>query len=260
MSDLYTVQLGQGLGLVEETPVLLDLWHECMSGTDLYRTALESGRFPTMSARRLRDFCVVGFAPRYLVNDGQPAALLKRLHGTSTKREFDQLLFLYTCRAHAILADFVREVYWPTYGSGRPTIANTEAREFTSAAVRDGKTTTAWSDNMVRKVGSYLTGCLADFGLLEGGARQVRKILPFRIEPNVAAFLAYDLHFAGLGDNRLLNHEDWALFGMDVNDVLEELKRLALRGLLIVQSAAGAVRIGWTYKSMEGLVDALIAE
>jgi hypothetical protein len=44
----------------------------------------------------------------------------------------------------------------------------------------------------------------------------------------VAAYLAYELHFSGLGDNALLTHEDWQLFGLAREDALEEIKRLSL--------------------------------
>jgi hypothetical protein len=42
MTAQYTTQLGAGLGLIDETLILLDLWQEGMSGTDLYRAALAS--------------------------------------------------------------------------------------------------------------------------------------------------------------------------------------------------------------------------
>jgi hypothetical protein len=51
----YTTQLQAGLGLVNETKTLLDLWSPGMSATQLHQVALESGRFPTVTARRLRN-------------------------------------------------------------------------------------------------------------------------------------------------------------------------------------------------------------
>jgi Putative inner membrane protein (DUF1819) len=257
MTALYTVQLSHGLGMVEETSQLLELWQEGMTGTELFRAALKSGRFSNMSARRLRDIAVVGFAPRYLTNGADPAKALKRLAARIAKGEFTQLLFLYTCRAHAILADFVCQVYWTAYTAGRQELSSAEALEFVIRAVHDGKTTTQWSDISVRRVAGNLTGSLADFGLLERASRATRKILPYQIEPSVAAILAYDLHLAGLGDNNVIAHPDWALFGLEPADVLNELKRLTLQGHLIVQSAGGATRISWNYKNMEELIDAL---
>jgi hypothetical protein len=124
-------------------------------------------------------------------------------------------------------------------------------------ANQDGKTTTSWSDNMIERVAGYLTRCCADFGLLEAGIRRTRRILTYRIEPRVTAILAYDLHFAGHGDNAILTHPDWGLFGLERADVLEEMKQLALRNLLIVQSAGGVTRTSWQYNSMEDLINVL---
>ena len=68
----YTTQLGAGLGLIAETQALLELWHADMDVTALYQAALQSGRFPTVSARRLRNIVVECFAPRYLMNKACP--------------------------------------------------------------------------------------------------------------------------------------------------------------------------------------------
>lgn len=257
MTTPYTTQLQAGLGMVEETRVFLDLWQTGMSGSALYQAALESGRFPNVSARRLRNLAVECFAPRYLVNEARPAKLLKCLQRSLSSRESVQLLFLYTCRANGVLADFVREVYWPTYIAGRTELGNAEAQEWVRRANQDGKTRRPWSDSTIKHVGSYLTGCCFDFGLLQSGSRSALRLAPYRIEPKVTAILAYELRFAGRGDNLLLVDPDWALFGLDRDDVLNELKRLALTGLLIVQSAGGVTRISWKYDTLEDLTHAL---
>ena len=194
---------------------------------------------------------------RYLAENGAPAVLLKSLLPVLSTREYEQLLFLYTCRAHPILTDFVCEVYWTAYSSGRDVLTNDEARAWVTRANQDGKTTSPWSERSIRNVAGYLTGVCAEYGLLERGQRVSRRIMPYRIESRVAAVLAYDLHFRGHGDNAVLSHPDWALFGMDRGDVLDELKRLALKGLLIVQAAGDVTRISWPYKNMEELADVL---
>lgn len=257
MDKVYTAQLQAGLGLIEETLLLLDLWHPSMDSAALARAALDSGRFASRSARRLRNLVSEGFGPRYLVDKGAPARLLKVLHPHLTRREFEQLLFLYTCRAHAILADFVREVYWPAYAAGRSTLDNQEAQLFVIRANQNGKTTTPWSESTIKRAAGYLTGCCADFGLLERGVRKERRILPYRLEPRVGALLAYELHFAGLGDNRLIAAPDWALFGLAPEDVLAELKQLALQGQLIVQTAGSVTQISWPFKTMDEVSNAV---
>ena len=240
--------------MIDETRSLLQLWDEGIEPSMLSQSARASGRFPNMSARRVRNLVIECFSSRLINNDAGPAKLLKSLIDVLSSREFEQLLFLYTCRANAILADFVREVYWKMYSAGRETISNEDAQKFVVQANHDGKTSKLWSPTTIRRVSSYLTGCCADFGLLESGSKSVRKILPFRIERRVVIILAYDLHFAGLGDNRILTDSNWALFGLSREDVLTELKRLALKGLLIVQTAGSVTRITWQCKNIEELV------
>lgn len=253
----YTTQLQAGLGLVNETKTLLDLWQLEMSAARLYQVALESGRFPNITARRLRNIVSECFAPRYLVAGGMPAEHLKLLSKGLSTPEMMQLMLVFTCRANPILGDFVRSVYWSRYEGGHTEITNDGARMFVERGIDDGKTAKRWSLATVRRVSAYLTGCCADYGMLERGTRSTRKILPFRIAPPVAAYLCYELHFLGLGDNALLTHDDWSLFGMAREDVLEELKRLSLRGLVIVQAAGDVVRISWKFSNLEALCDVL---
>ena len=253
---LYTTQLQAGLGLVNETKTLLDLWSPGMSAAQLHQVALESGRFPTVTARRLRNVVTECFAPRYL-REPKVAQLLQLLLDRLTVAEHNQLLFIYTARANLVLADFVREVYWPRYSAGRNDLDLEDARTFVVNSVREGKTQKPWSEITIKRISSYVMGCCADYGLLTTTGRNKRSIAAYRILPKVAAYLAYDLKFSGLGDNQIVSHSDWALFGLESPDVREQLKRMSLQGLLIFQAASDVVHIGWNYKNMEELIDVI---
>lgn len=253
----YTTRLQAGLGLIPETTKLLELWEGGMDSRALLDRALDAGDFPSMTARRLRNIVSEGFAPRYLIEDAKPAKALKSMEDVLTDQDRKQMFFLFTCRANQILADFVREVYWPQYTAGSSSITKRDALIFVEDAVAHGKTTTPWSESTRTRVSSYLLGACADFGLLgaiQGGGR---KIEAFRPTSFVMTFLAHDLHFRGLGDSAVLNHEDWRLFGLAPDDALAELKQIALRGEVIVQSAAGLVQISWKHKNMEELAHAV---
>lgn len=253
----YNTRLGVGLGAIEETRILLEIWQPGMQLTELYQRALVSGSLPNVSARRLSNMVKELFAMRYLVNGDYPANVLKEMLPFLSYLEWCQLLFIFTCRLHAVLADYIVEEYWPRYAAGHTTIDNDDAREFILRAIEQGKTAHPWSTKTIQNVAGYVTGCCADFGLLEPGQRRVRRIIPFRLEPRVAAFLAYDLHFAGWNDNALIMHRDWLLFGMDNIEVRELLKSLSLKRFVIVQSAADITRISWNYKEWEELIHAI---
>jgi hypothetical protein len=254
---MYTTQLQAGLGLIQETRLLLGIWEHGMSTSELYQDALQSGQFPNISARRLRNVVVECFAPRYLISAGEPAQYLKRLNVVLSTPELTQLFFLYTSRANFILADFVREVYWERYAAGGDLVSNEDVKAFIRCGIDDGKTVKRWAESTIKRVSSYLTGCCADYGLLGKRTIKGRQIIPYRIEPRVAAYLAHDLHFAGLGDNAVTSHPDWKLFGVTRDDVREEFKRLSLKGHFIHQSAGSITHIGWKHKSIEEFVDVL---
>lgn len=253
----YTTQLQAGLGLISETRTLLDLWQPGMTASRLNDAGLESGRFPTMTARRLRNVVAECFGPRYLVDGGAPASRLKQLVPRIPAAESQQLMLIYTARANRILADFIRGVFWPRYSSGYSTVGTDEARAFVVRAMDEGKTSRRWSESTVRRVSAYLIGCCSDFGLVESAGRSTRRILPYRLLSNSAAYLAHDLHFHGLPDAAVLTHEDWGLFGLDREEVIAEVKTLALKSLLILQSAGDLVRISWKFDNMEALCDVL---
>lgn len=255
--EAYTTRLQAGLGLIPETEKLLELWEPGMDSRALLNRALECGEFPTMTARRLRNIVAEGFAPRYLVNGSKPASALKSMRDVLTEQDRRQLFFLFTCRANVILADFVRENYWPQYTAGGTYLTKADALGFVEDAVAEGRTTTRWSETTKTRVASYLLGACADFGLLGPMEESGRKIESFRPTTFVTTFLAHDLHFRGLGDNAVLNHEDWRLLGLGPEDALAELKQIALRGEVIVQSAAGLVQISWKHKNMEELAHAV---
>jgi hypothetical protein len=252
-SRLYTTQLQAGLGLLQESRALLALWRPGMSAAMLYDAALASGAFPGVTARRLRNVVGECFAPRYLVDAGAPARHLQILLGRISESQISQLMFLFTARANAVLADFVRHVYWPKYGSGAVALGTDDARNFIQRALDDERMSKRWSESTTSRVSGYLLGVCEDYGLLRRGNRASREIVAPRLSDNVTAYLAHDLHFSGMGDAAVLAHEDWQLFGLSSEDVLSELKRVALKGHLIVQAGGGLTRLSWKHHDMEEL-------
>ena len=254
----YSMKLQNGRGLIDETRTLVELWYPGMSSVDLRRTALDSGRFANISARRLRNIVNDAFAPRYLTQAGRPAQYFKILITHLTIQELTQFIFLYTCRANPILRDFIRDVYWDRYASGSPTVTTADAALFVRNLVSQKLTYTPWAESTITRAASDLIACCAEFGLLEKSGRSKKNIRTFHVSSKLVAFLAYDLHFSGSGDNAVVAHEDWKLLGLSEHDLVAELKKLSLMGFLIFQSAANFFRITWRFTTMEEVCDALI--
>lgn len=257
MNDqFYTTQLQAGLGLKEETKGLFELWQPGMNTQQLCDVALESGSFPNVTARRLRNIVAECFFPRYLRNEGV-AQQVKELITRLSSSEMSQVFYLYTARANFILAEFVKNVYWQKYASGYQNLHVEDSKEFVELGLQDGKMKKSWSETTIKRVSSYILGCLVDYNFLEVESRSERRITPPRLADNVAVYLAYELHFSGLGDNAVINHPDWQLFGLSPEDVREELKALAVNRHWIIQAAGDVVQISWAYKNMEEVIDVI---
>lgn len=74
----YTTQLQAGAGLVEESKLLLSLYERGMEPQALLAHALDSGLFPRVTARRLRNVVIECFAPRYM-REPDATWMLKRM-------------------------------------------------------------------------------------------------------------------------------------------------------------------------------------
>ena len=66
-----------------------------------------------------------------------------------------------------------------------------------------------------------------------------------------AAYLAYELHEAGLTDSAMCEAADWGVFGLDRGRVLVRLDNLGESKGMLVQRAGSVVRITWKYQSVE---------
>ena len=253
----YTTQFQAGLGMVQETIALLRLWEPGTSPSALADRVIAEGLFARNTARRARNLAAEMFAPRYLKNNGEPALRLRRLlDGHLVHETLVQLFFLQTARAQQILADFVRDVYWPKYGAGSNAVTKADAETFIQRALDEGRMSKRWSESTIHGVSGYLVGCCADFGLLEGGVSS-RTIRRFYIRPEATLYLTYDLHFSGFSDRDVVTHVDWQLFGLEASEVLRLISNLSHDRHLEVQSGADLIQISWKYRTMEECIDVL---
>jgi hypothetical protein len=254
----YTTQLQAGLGMVAETLALLRVWEPGMIPSRLAERAVQAGVFSRATARRARNLATEMFAPRFLAHEGLAAERMQVLVAHQVPPEsISQICFLYTARAQRILADFVIEVFWPRYHAGAGTLSRKDAEAFVRRAMDAGRMKARWAESTVKRVSGYLIGCCSDFGLLAAASQSDRAIQRFRIRPDVALYLAYDLHFAGCGSQAVVHSLDWRLFGLNGQEVIALLKGVSQDGHFLIQSSGELVDIAWKYPSMKECLHAI---
>jgi hypothetical protein len=255
----YTTELSKGQGAISETLAVLEIWEPGMKVSDLKQVVLNSGTIARATALRVKDIVGRVFASRYLVDEGRPAAYLKRLlQGGLRPTQLTQIFLIYTCRAHDILHDFICEVYWQKYAAGAKYIQRQDALDFIEAATTMGVISPRWSDTMMLRVARYLTGCLSDFGLAGEDKSGKRELIPFAITPLALLYLVHEMHFRGAHDDAIINHPDWKIFGLEPRDVVNELQRVA-NPHFILQYSGELLRVSWSNKTMDEALDAIIA-
>lgn len=256
----YTTGLAKGQSLIPETVAILDVWKPQMGTSELVSEVLKRGILSKATALRTKDIVRRSFASRYLIDEGRPAHYLKYLLSRSIPlNQILQILLIYTARANLILHDFIDEVYWRKYAAGATHLRREDALSFLETAANSGRIAPPWSSTMNVKVARYLLGCLEGFRLVAPVKRGERRILPFIITPLSANYLSHELHFKGLSDKAILEHSDWALFGLDKHDVVHELERVSYSGHFVVQYSGEILRIAWKYKTMEECLDGIAA-
>lgn len=253
----YSTALCKGQGMVPETLTLLREWSPGMSGNDLYKAVLASGSIPKATAGRVKDIVSRVFAPRYLSGGGEPAKCLKRLveagYGVD---ELSQLFLLYSARAYPELRDFITEIYWPRYAVGAGHLYRQDSDVFFRNAYENGKLPNKWTDESRAKIARYLLSALTDFKLLGPPVKDHRSILSFTINEFTTLYLVHELHFGGVGDQGMMTHPDWQLFGLEPYDVLQQLRAVASRGRFVVQHSGQILRIAWGFSTMEEFLNA----
>jgi len=256
--DLYTIRTSKGTALVPETRALLHEWQLGQSGAQLADRSLEIDLLGKATARRVKDIVQRVFSPRFLQPAGPPALYLKNLAESRPADDwFRDLCLLYSARADRLVRDSVTVLFNRIREEGRLALSIEAVVSFLREAEEEGKMAKPWSSETKRKVGRGLLKILTEFGFLNHRTRGPREIRSFRPHPLALAYLAFDLHFAGITDAGVTGHPDWRIWLLDESAVRDALDDMSRYGLWIFQAAGSVVRITWNVTSMEEAVDVL---
>jgi hypothetical protein len=260
MDRRYTIAICKGAGLVDETRQLINHWRPGEEVKAFVRRVQEEDLLGRYTAYRARDIARRVFARRFLIPSDRPARILKRMVDRGLPHKtFTEMLFLFACRADALLYDFTIQCYWEAVQRGRTHLTTADALAFFADALARGYIPRPWSDRVEVKIARGLTGMLRDVGFLQGNRRKQHghEIVPYDMSDEGAACLARDLYDAGVSDSALSAHMDWRLFGLSCEHVYDRLDKLGEERGLLIQRAGSVVSITWRVKSMEDLVDVL---
>lgn len=249
----YNSNLAKGCGLIEETLILLSLYEEGMTKTSLADYIHQHNSLSKYTEKRSKDIVNLVFYPRFVKRNHKVPSWLNNLRNRGVMLpQFKQLLMLYCARENAIMYDFIISQLNESRVSGNGILKREDIKRFIDNIVFNGKA--SWGETICHKQISYIKAVLADFDLID----KKNNIMPFNIANTTVLYLMHELHFSGLSDMAIWNHEDWSLFGLDKYQVHERIMELNIKGGYIAQCSGELMTISWNYQNMEEFINGTI--
>ena len=239
--------------MINETLLLLELCDEKTTKESLLKQVIDSNVLSTSSETRARDIVRTVFYNRFMKDNAKACLWLKRVRSRGLSvNHFSQLLYIFCVRQNDILRDFIETQLNPVTESIIEALPKDTFVKYVKNLVANNLVD--WSESSIKKNASYIKACLCDFHIIDNNNRILKPV----INDFTALFLLHELHFSGLSDMAIWNHDDWKLFNMSKSDVLRIIMDLNLKGGYIAQSSGELLTISWQYKTMEEMIDATL--
>lgn len=249
----YTIALGKGCGLIEETLTLLSVCDEHTTKDSLAKYVHEQNLLSKCSDMRSMDIVKRVFYPRFMQQNPQVVLWLSEIRKKGLLlSQFKQLLMLYCVRENAVVYDFIVNELNVLRTSLVQKVELQQIAVFVKNIVDEGKA--KWGESVQKKQTSSIKTVLADFDMIARNG----NILPYEISSFTLLYLMHELHFAGLSDMAIWNHEDWQLFGLDKYTLRDRIMDMNIKGGYIAQCSGELLTISWNYQTMEEFIDATL--
>lgn len=246
----YSIQLGKGCGLVDETLSLLSICNVDTTKESLAAYVHDNNYLARCTDRRSMDIVKLVFWPRFMKSNKNVALWLRAIRGKGLMLpQFKQLLMIYCARENAVMYDFIVQYLNEYKATNKTTLPAGCIKQFVDDLVDKGLA--KWSDSVKTRNSSYIKAVLVDFDFVNRRG----DILPYEVADFTILYLMHELHFEGLSDVAVWNHEDWQLFGLDKYQVGERIMELNLKGGYIAQCTGDLMTISWKYNSMEEFIN-----
>lgn len=246
----YTYGLAKGCAMVDETLALLSIYKPDMTKESLAAFVHESNFLSRCTAQRSQDIVKLVFYPRFMKQNPQTPFWLRLIREKGLMlSQFKQLLFLYCSRENAVVYDYIVNNLNELKRSGTPKLPKNDTLSFIENIVENGLA--EWGEPARKRNSGYIKSVLMDFDIINNRG----EILPYEIHDFTVLYLMHELHFAGLSDSAIWNHEDWQLFGLDKYSTLDHILQLNIKGGYIAQSTGDLITISWNYQNMEEFIN-----
>jgi bacteriophage exclusion system BrxA-like protein len=251
---LYTSKIIKAGALLADTKTLLAHWDLTATVAENLHRIRHENLFGKASRSRVEDILAI-FRQRYLTEESVVRALVTLVTKKLTAAALDRILYFHATQADRLLHDVVTEIITCMKAEGLNQLDVSEAQGSIARWVRDGKTTSAWSDYTIRRVTRGVLSTLRDFGVLQGAAN--KRIAPFYLPVKAFAYVAFYLKQHQPSGAKLIELADWKLFFLSSDGVERGLLEAHQHHLLEYHAAGSVTRLTFPASSLEEYADVL---
>ena len=250
----YATKIIKAGALLADTKMLFAHWDAAASVRDNLDRFRRENLFGKASRSRVEDILAI-FRQRYLADSDVTNALVALVRNRFSAEGLDRILYFHAAMADPLLHDVVTEVLAPLHAQGRAEVTVTDIQEPLVRWVKEGRTTSRWSDPTLLRVVRGLLATLRDFGVLQGAVN--KQIAPTYLPVEVFAYVAFFLKRHQPSGAKLMDAPDWKLFFLTHEGVERFLIESHQQGLLEFHAAGMVTRITFPANSLEEYANAL---
>ena len=246
----YNYKLGKGCGLIDETLALLSVYQEGMTKDELANYVHQYDILSKCTEQRSKDIVRIVFFSRFMRRNPKVVMWLKDIRDKGLMlSQFKQLLMLYCARDNAVFYDYLIMEFHELRRQQKAIVPKEHSIQFVKQIADTGNV--SWGESIQVRLSRYIRSLLFEFELTD----KKGNILPYEVANFTVLYLMHELHFSGLSDVAIWNHEDWQLFGLDKYEVQERILEQNIKGGYIAQCTGDLMTISWNYQSMEDFIN-----
>jgi len=245
---LYTSRIIKAGALLPDTKTLLSHLDSSESVKPNLQRLQRENIFGKASRSRVEDIAGI-FRQRYLTEPSVIRALVTLVRERLPASALDRILYFHAVKADRLLHDVVTEIVGPMIASGLSDISVDKVQKTVARWVKEGKTTSTWSEYTIVRVSRGLMSALRDFGILQGAVH--KRIAPTYVPVTAFAYVMFYLKEHQPSGVKLVEHPNWRLFFLPREGVERFLFEAHQRGLLEYHAAGSVTRLSFPATTLE---------
>ena len=247
-TPLYASKIIKAGALLADTKTLLSHWDVMTSVQKNMERMRRENVFGKASRSRVEDILAI-FRQRYLTEKSVTRALVELVTHRFPPTSLDRILYFHAAKSDRLLYDIVTEFLFPLTTHGITDIDVIEVEKTLVTWVSEGKTTTQWGRDTMRRVAQGLLATLRDFGVLAGAVN--KRIAPAYLPVEAFAYIMFYLQQHQPSGVKLIDLADWKLFFLPREGVERFLVETHQHGLLEYHAAGSVIRLTFPVDGLE---------